>query len=310
MSHNEPMSVLLPIRAVADRTGLSAHTIRAWERRYGVLTPQRTQANQRLYSDEDVARLTLLRKAVEAGHNISQIAQLRESELERFAVSFRSESPVGFDGEYLDECLRAMLNLDAEALDVALSRASMLLGVEELLSRVIVPLMAELDKGWRENRIRIAHEHLVSSVVRMHLDRIRSSLSNPTSASRIVVTTPSGQVHEIGALIVCVIAARAGWNVHYAGPNLPAEEIALSAAQFEANAVALSIVFPRSDPELETELRMLRSLVGPHIRIIVGGQGASDYSSALDELGAEVITDLDALSSFLISSPLPHTKLA
>ncbi|HPC11710.1 MAG TPA: MerR family transcriptional regulator, partial [candidate division Zixibacteria bacterium] len=82
------MDALYPIRVVAAKTGLSAHLIRMWERRYGAVEPSRTNTRRRLYSESDVRRLTLLRRATQAGAAIGQIATLPEDDLESLVASY------------------------------------------------------------------------------------------------------------------------------------------------------------------------------------------------------------------------------
>ena len=111
----------------------------------------------------------------------------------------------------------------------------------------------------------------------------------------LIATTPAGQIHELGATIAASAAADAGWQVEYLGASLPAAEIAGAAIQLNANAVALSIVYPADDPNLSNELRYLRKLLPPQIGIIAGGRVASSYASSLQEIGAIICSDLDGL---------------
>lgn len=281
------MSLNYPIRAVAEKTGLSAHTIRAWERRYGVLSPNRTDTNRRMYSESDIARLALLQRAVEAGHSIGLISGLSDPELEHLAGPTQGKaSAKGATGGFLAECRTAMLALDAASFEECLGRASSVLGVDGLLADVVIPLIEEVDQGWPAGRVRIAHEHLASALLRTQLEQIRSSLHAKVGAPRLLVTTPKGQLHELGALILAVTAACEGWQVIYMGPNLPAEEIILAARQIGVQAIALSIVYPVADAVLADELRRLHSELGPRTPILVGGRASGKYSEVLSEIGA------------------------
>ncbi len=125
---------LYTIRYVSQRTGLTPHVIRAWEKRYDAVVPKRSPKNRRLYSEEDVQRLLLLKSMTDAGHNISQVAQLTEGELSDFAqrelatppsMRKRSGKPSNSasSGDYYKECLEAVLNLDPGALRDASTEA-------------------------------------------------------------------------------------------------------------------------------------------------------------------------------------------
>lgn len=295
-----------PIRTVAEKTGLSVHTIRAWEKRYGVLDPVRTETNRRMYRDADIGRLILLQRAVEAGHSIGTISGLSDDELGQIGGTLKSGGTVdGTDTDYLGECRHAMLQLDAEAFEDSLVRASTVLGVDGLLAGVVVPLLGELGQGWEAGSVRIAHEHLATALLRTQLERIRLSLPAPHKARRLLVTTPRGQMHELGALIVAVAAARDGWHVSYLGPNLPAEEIALAANRMGVHAIALSIVYPAVDHELPGELRRLRAELERQLPILVGGRAASNYSEVLKEISA-----LSATESKSVQEALSRLKAA
>lgn len=275
------------IRAVAEETGLSAHTIRAWERRYGVPSPARTGTNRRVYGAEEVQHLKLLSHAVAAGHSIGLIARLAPDELHQL-VGWRETAASASAGppHDVEECLAAMFALNAPRFESILVRATAVLGVEEMVTSVVVPVLEQIDRWWTDGSLRIAHEHMASAVLKVHLERILSSLPSAPAAPRLAVTTPSGQLHEIGALMAAIMAAMDGWSATYLGPNLPAQEIALAVERMGALAVALSIVYPSGDPGVVQELRLLRRELGPEVQILVGGRAAPSYAEALREIGA------------------------
>ena len=112
----------------------------------------------------------------------------------------------------------------------------------------------------------------------------------------LLVTTPSSQTHELGALMAAVIAARAGWRVMYLGPMLPADEIAFAADLTRARAVALSIAYPADDTRLPAQLLRLRAQLQPGVPIFAGGAAASGYKRALERIGAvlpDTLADFD-----------------
>lgn len=147
----------------------------------------------------------------------------------------------------------------------------------------------------------MTHEHLASAVVRSVLWNVSESRASSPHAPQLIVATPAGQLHEIGALIVAATARREGWGVIYLGPNLPAEEIA-SAVQPGVEAAALSISYPPDDPHLVHELRKLRQCLPSDLPILAGGRAAQAYGKALASIDAitantltEFTTQLQAL---------------
>lgn len=286
------MSAGYTIRAVAAKTGLSTHAIRAWEKRYGALVPHRSETNRRLYGDEDIERLVLLRKALESGHTISRVANLPIEQLRSMAGDSSKRHD---EHSHVAACMDAVDRLDSAALEAELSRAAAELGVLALLSRVVLPLIAKVDESWVSGALRISQEHLASATLRTYLEKVRSGIPPTPQAPRLLVTTPAGQVHELGALIVAILGSLMGWNVLYLGPNLPAREIADAALQYGARAVGLSLVYPDDDPQLDAELRELRSRLGPAVVLLVGGRAADAYSETLQGIGAVQANNLELL---------------
>lgn len=294
------MAPTFSISAVARATGLTAHTIRAWEKRYQVTSPDRTKTNRRKYDEGDIERFKLLKRAIGNGHSIGMIASLTNTELEKIASATSQSEKPGSDRDYLGACVRAMMDIDSTRLEDELSKAVLVLGIDRFLEEVVVPFLHELDKGWEQQSISIAQEHLASALLRTQLDRVRLSIHVPASAPRILVTTPSGQIHEIGALLAAIFAARQGWNVTYLGPNLPAEEIAIAAAKTHSKAVGLSLVYPENDPLVKSELIKIRQLL-PTTPIIIGGRAASNYSQTIQAIGAHAVIGEFSLKQLLHS---------
>ncbi len=296
-----------PMRLVAKRTGLTAHVIRAWERRYAAVTPARTDTNRRLYTDHDIERLSLLRLATNAGHSISQIARLPTEQLRELipAESVRRSdiegrrSGSGKPEDFLEESVQAVQDMDGEGLEKVLMRASVALSLPVLVEELVAPMLHRVGELWKAGKVRAANEHLASAVVRTLLGNIKESYRVSEQAPRLVATTPSAQWHELGALIATVTAAAEGWRALYLGANLPAHEIAAAANDNRAKAVALSIVYPPDDPHLGNELKQLRRFLSPEIVLLVGGRAAPNYATDLQEVGAHLIQDTASLRAAL-----------
>jgi DNA-binding transcriptional MerR regulator/methylmalonyl-CoA mutase cobalamin-binding subunit len=295
MEHKHQMKI------VARRTGLSPHLIRIWERRYQAVTPERTQTGRRLYSEEDIERLILLRQATKAGETISQIANLPREELARLVAASTdlnpaADSPPIIDdnqAEYhLNQGIEMVRNLDSANLEARLLRASVVLGQQVFLEKVLQPLLVKTGDMWSDGSLKVAHEHLASAVIRSLLGSMFVTMRSEDSGPLILTTTPIGQLHEFGALMVSVIASSIGWRTMYLGPNLPTEDIAAAVAQRQASAVAISIVYPPDDPHLELELKKLHRMLGDKTQILVGGRSVRAYEKTLKEIEALVVTDL------------------
>jgi methylmalonyl-CoA mutase cobalamin-binding domain/chain len=189
--------------------------------------------------------------------------------------------------------------MDAETLGANLERSSIALGQRGLLERFVSPLARRIGELWENGTMTAAHEHFASNVLRQFLLRGSRAYSAGVNAPLLVVTTPTGQLHELGAAIVAASARDLGWRVLYLGANLPAADIAHAAIQNSARVVALSIVYPGDDDSLPGELALLRRLVPAGIDIIAGGAAAPAYRAVMDAAGIIQLENLDAFTGTL-----------
>ena len=304
------------IKVVASRTGLSPHVIRVWEKRYNAVTPERTGTKRRLYSDEQVERLSLLRDVTRAGHSIGHVAKLPTEKLREIAKDARTTNGLPPSStakgsavtSHLDECVAAVKSLDARALEETLKRGATELGVQGLLQRVVAPLAQTLGDLWRDGTLTAAHEHFATAVVRVFLGQAARPFAGADQSPVLVVATPAGQLHELGALLVGATASNLGWHVTYLGASLPAPEIAGAARQSRARAVALSLVYPEDDPKLAGELTSIRQSLPQEVPLLVGGRAMPAYRDALEQIDATLIGDLMQLGSALDNLRKPSKK--
>ncbi|MEP6603190.1 MAG: MerR family transcriptional regulator [Spartobacteria bacterium] len=289
------------IKTASRLTGLSAHVIRIWEKRYGVVAPDRTDTNRRLYSDAEIERLTLLRLATAAGHSIGNIAKLPLRRLKALVPRANGSTSgekatkrtASLPQEFQDSCLAAVERFDPGMFEEVLDRAVVTLGHQGLLRQVIAPLAQTIGERWRNGVLTAAHEHFLTASLKVFLGHLSGKFHVATNAPRLIIATPVGQFHELGAVLVKDAAAQIGWRTIYLGPNLPAAEIAGAALQNQALAVALSIVYPADDSDLAQELINLRRFLPPATKILIGGRAASGYSKTLLRIGALVTDDID-----------------
>lgn len=297
------------IKAVSSLTGLSTHLIRAWEKRYGILKPKRTDTNRRLYTEEEVEKLRLLQQAVTSGFSIGSIASFPEEKLRSIlSPSFRGASDKRadleeysnnkrFSSDYLQRCLVSIYNFDQGGLKDILIKASAELGQNELLEGLIIPLINTIGKKWEEGILTIAQEHLASSEIADFLHYQRGLYKNAESSPILISATPQGEHHELGALIVSTIGCSMGWNVVHLGTNLPAEEIVLASKASKARLICLSLVYPLLvyplyDPLVGNYLTKLNGLKGKDIKIILGGRASRSYINMIKDTDIFMINDL------------------
>lgn len=313
------------ISTVAKRSGIKTELVRAWERRYQAVTPTRTTGGHRVYTDQDIARLTLLNQATTHGHSISRIAHYSLEELKKLLQAEEAAMPAKLPPsfapnnsskplaeEYVQKCYAAVIAFDGRTLESYFENAIVELGIQNFIEDLLDPLFTLIGERWKTGELRPVHEHMASSIIRSLIYLLRNNSPSSLAAPRMVVTTPVGQLHELGALLAAIIAELKGWQVTYLGANLPAEEIAAAVKFTEASAVTISISSCTDDNVVPKELRRLRKLVGSEIALIVGGRAAPYYENVLNEVGVVKIQNFAHFRSYLdeLESQRDQKKLA
>ena len=269
------------MRIVARMTGMTADTIRVWERRYRAVEPSRTPGGTRRYSIADIRRLTLLREATQSGHTISAIAQLDDDALSRLVKSPPSEpnkrSSRSWGEEVVEMYLSAMTRFDTRESEQLIARAATLLGPRRFTFDVAIPIINEVNKRWSHAEIGVAQEHLVSAQIKTILSSLLRLSPVDRGARRIIVTTPPEHLHEFGVLIGSLIAASRGFDVVYLGPNLPLREILWAAEMSQAEVLLLGVVQPINSKELKQFATVLPKL-NQHLEVWLGSP--SDHALA------------------------------
>jgi DNA-binding transcriptional MerR regulator len=227
------------MRTVMRRTGLTADTIRVWERRYGVVVPLRTGGNARRYSESDVQRLLSLREGVASGRSIGELARLSIDDL----ASLASVSPQAAHGEstslvarYLD-ALRAF---DVSTAEDLLSRC-LLLAPSALVFEVAVPVLRALGNGWENGSVSIAEEHLATFQLRTLFAAALGGKRAARGAPAVVFAAPEGHAHELGVLMAATLALEHGLRPVCLGANTPTAELVLAARRTSASLIVLGI---------------------------------------------------------------------
>jgi MerR family transcriptional regulator, light-induced transcriptional regulator len=298
-----------PIAVVSARTGLSQDVLRVWERRYRAVQPERTATGRRLYTDGDIERLRLLRLATGAGRTIGQLAGLDTAELEAIVerdAAVREQVASAAEDvapeHAISDMLDATRSLDADKLAAVLRRSLATVGAAAFVERVAAPFLRSIGDEWHAGRLSAAHEHLASAVTEEVLVGAMRDLSQDADAPRILVATPAGERHALGAIVVGVTAAAVGWHVVYLGSDLPAADIASAATATNARVVALSMPYVEDRRRVIAEVRELRSLLPPALMLFVGGAGAVALKRDLSELGVRVGEDLATLRRTLATA--------
>lgn len=278
--------------AVERLTGLSHHVIRAWERRHGVVKPDRTPSGMRRYSEADIERLKLLGDAVKAGHRISIIAKRSNLEIK----ALLPEPSKHELSTILDAMLNAVRHLKRAELERLLTREALALGPFDFCCLVIGPLLHRIGEAWSDSELCIAEEHVATATIKGVLMPLFRFGHERVNGDMMLFSTLPEERHEIGALMSAVCAQDAGARVLYLGPDLPVAELIAATRRSAARVVGLSAVMPPTAARL-ADLAELRRTLSRTIEIWIGGRGWSGVEvpsgvrqvATLDELRQRVL---------------------
>lgn len=296
------------IHQAAQAVGVSTQLLRAWERRYGLLSPTRTESGYRLYSDEEIRLLRATKTLVERGHSISEVAKIPEEKRILAAQVVEPNQPVfvtnPFQGNSHEAALTAIKNFDRVTLETALFHATGMgtFSPQAICDHVLMPLLAEIGNRWEHGKLSIAAEHFGSLIVRQYLQTLLGQVSPPTlSASPIVCACLEGEMHEGGLLAFAIHAATLGWPVIYLGPHTPIRDIVATAEHEQAQGIALSMTMPITKPSRSSFLAPLSTWKKKNSSrfVLFGGKGAQRITKALHTEGLDIENTLHAIPRFL-----------
>lgn len=263
------------VRAVSRLTGLPADTIRIWERRYGLVRPRRDPAGERLYAPPDIEMLELARDATRLGHPIRRVAAMTRADLRSLvrdgqaAVRPAEDSPL-----LLTRVLEALHRYDSSQVERVLNTAALLLPSEELVLGLLSPLLREVGERWKLGKLEIAHERLISTLVR----NLCGSLMRASHESRgraMLFATPAWDPHEFGILLASALATSRDRTVHSLGACVPVEEVLRSARKMHPTHVVIGSVLPAAEWGDEAYYDRLDAELAPGIRLCLGGPGSA-----------------------------------
>jgi DNA-binding transcriptional MerR regulator len=230
------------LKAVLQQTGLKPDTLRAWERRYGLPSPDRSEGGHRLYSQRDIDTIKWLMARQREGLSIRRAVDLwRQIEGEgrnalhavlpiaTRAVSAPAPRPVGGTLVELREAwIKAAMDYDERQAEQILTQAFALYSPETVVLELLQPAVAEIGEGWYRGQVTVQQEHFASSLVIRKLEALIMAAPPPSRPGRILAACPPEENHVIALLLLTLLLRRRGWEVVYLGANVPAERLEIT----------------------------------------------------------------------------------
>lgn len=280
LEQNLAKDELYPIRTVSSLTGVNSITLRAWERRYGLIKPVRTPKGHRLYTQNDIDLIHQVLELLDKGISIGQVKDYLKGKGKSASSEIQSDPWAN----YQRRMLNAIVRFDTNALDQTYNDALSLYPVDLVTKHLILPLLKELGLRWAEKEGSIAEEHFFGAYLRNKLGARFHHHAPNQAGPMLVASCLPGEHHEVGLMMFCLSALNQGYRLIYLGADTPLNELLVPVERSGAEAILLSgSIDP--DPEIfNRELSLLASQAG--VPVFVGGRTAVNFTDEINSAGA------------------------
>lgn len=278
MSRNPTPLPPLSIAAAERDTGIGKDTLRAWERRYGFPTPRRDATGERLYEPDDIEKLRLLRRLLDAGYRPGRVVKLPLADLQRMVEEvmpplsrLAAVSPTPVDAD-LDACIDLLRHHDLPGLRAMLGQARARLGLARFVTEVIAPLNIRVGDAWMRGQLQIFEEHAYTEAAQVALRGAIAALpATDDGHPHVLLTTFPGEPHGLGLLMAEALFTLEGARCVSLGVATPLWDISLAAQAHRCDVVALSFTGCMNPNHVVSGLAELRSKLPASIEIWAGG---------------------------------------
>jgi len=284
------------IKDIEILTGIKAHTIRIWEKRYGVLNPERTDTQIRTYNDQDLSYLLNIRLLNKNGHKISRIAELDKDEVHRLVWDIKMSRNINFTEEKL---ILSLLHTDEQLFTETLQIVIDEKGLARTFSEDLIPFLDRIGVMWLVNSISAAQEHFISNLIRQKIiaaidkQEIPADKSNP-----IMLYLPEHDWHDIGLLFYQYLLRSKGLHTVYLGQSLPYDSLLDCIKRIQPKAIISSWLTSIDKDFLITYFKQLQQ-DAPNVMLLAGGAQINLHSPALHGCVTEIKSSESLLSHFV-----------
>jgi methanogenic corrinoid protein MtbC1 len=287
------------IKTVVQETGIAPATLRAWERRYGVLSPGRSDGGYRLYSERDIQTLRWLKAQVDAGVSISRAVALLEIrhqageepefELDRSRGHAAPENARGSETivEELVDALSAFQEPQAENI---LAEAFALYPVDVVAEDIIKPTLVEIGERWHRGEASVVQEHFATAFLRRRLTALFHAYPQPLAGPLAITGSAPSEWHDVGILLVSMALRRHGWRVIYLGQNVPSDHLLREMRKLKPDMVCLSASTRDSAQLIDDVYAQMSELPEPRPQLVLGGRAFNIHPELAERYdGARVL---------------------
>lgn len=320
-SHYTDSQSYFPIRLLSEQTHVGTSTLRAWERRYGLLSPERTPKGHRLYTHSDVERVLKIVALLKDGHSLPQISDLLSVEnltttpfsqfkhTDEDSVKDPVKEPLlsTIWDSFLKKTLDAVNDFSNERIDAIYNEASSLYPIDMVTEQLVEPALELLGNEWKTHpESGIAKEHFYSSWLKNKLGARFHHAYSQAKGIRIICACAPGTFHEIGLMLFSLSALARGYRVLYFGNNLPLNQLQYITSRSAAKAVILSVQ-SATDTNLNNELSNLVNQL--NVPVFVGGNYSQLDCEKFQSVGGNLLGNQTAIAINVFERKVPpHNK--
>ncbi len=251
-------------------SGIKAHTIRIWEKRYGLLIPERTNTNIRFYTDKELRHLLNVSTLVKRGHKISKVANYGEQRIQDEILKLNKQS--GSLSDYIDQLVIYVVNFDIENLDKLLDDLEEKLGFEKLISKLIFPLFQKIGIYWQIGSIFPAQEHLMSNIIRQRIISAIAKQEGSNINKTALFFLPENEMHELILLFGQYLAVKKGYRTLYLGQSVPYDDLKSLTGNSAIDVVVTVFVNAIEEEVLQTSIDKISQLFSSKTIVLSGHQ--------------------------------------
>ncbi|MFD2332671.1 MerR family transcriptional regulator [Cohnella sp. GCM10020058] len=260
------------MKRASELLGIPVVTIRAWENRYGIISPSRSSGGHRQLSDGDLARLSFLKEQIDKnGLKISEAVELLQQSEPALREQAAEPSAIGqmYDG-LVDKLYAELMQFNSAQADLTIDLAFALYDVEETLRRIIVPVLYRIGSEWEAGKIKVVQEHFASETIMRRLSALFRVFPIHPNLPVVLAFCPEGERHHLGLLSFSLFLRKQGVNVLYAGPDTPLKELEGIIESQKISFIAASVTNPCHTDKLMAWIEEA-ARNRPELRFLLGG---------------------------------------
>ena len=293
------------INVISTACGVKPHTIRTWEKRYQVFTPERSEGGHRLYSEVDLAKAKLIVALIEQGHTISSLARHSLQDLRSLLVVNKgedSESGKMFTSVETKRLLQHLANFNIDMVASGMQHLRLSIGVKEFIFKIVLPVMQEIEKLYLKGMYSVTQEHIISTIVGDQLHQINLSNQGPNH-DRFALATPEGNVHELPILIAEIICNANRFSTNYLGASHPAECLSEAVNALKCKTIVMGVISSAQwnyEKNIVPYLESMDKYLKNNVKVVLGGGREVDFPGFKNIENVKVIKSFEDFDKLLI----------